>query len=205
LLVDKKHPVLFAGENHMITLFRPGSDAIAISLSCWRCTYSEHGEGWVLVVWNDADASGLGALPPRAIYADNAALGRFVVARFNQYFDGFRDQGYADLDPQPARFSQQGEGSLRHRITCVTDAVTIALAWQEMLDGGLEIFYNTSGPIPYDVSAVICHCAHGSIAVNGQLAAGEVKRIAGETYSSAFLAFSETWAAAAAAAAAKPR
>jgi hypothetical protein len=196
VLIDKKQPVLFAGENHMITLFRPDSADLAISISCWRCTYSEHGEGWALVVRNDASASTLDALPARAIYADNAALGQFIVARFNQYFDGFRDQGYADLAPQAARFTQQGEGSRSHRITCVADGVTIELMWRDMLDGGLEIFYNTSGPIPYDVSAVICHCAHGSIAVNSKQARGEVKRLPGETYSSAFLAFSETWAAA---------
>lgn len=199
MLIDRKQPVLFAGENHMITLFRPHSNSedLAISISCWRCTYSEHGEGWVLVVRNDAAASTLDALPPRAVYADNTALGQFVVARFNQYFDGFRDQGYAELTPQPAQFTQQGHGSRSHRITCLAGGVTIELTWQDMLDANMEIFYNTSGPIPYDVSAVICHCAHGNIAANGRLAAGEVKRIPGETYSSAFLAFSETWAAAA--------
>jgi hypothetical protein len=195
VLIDRKQPVWFAGENHMITLFHPNSEDLAISISCWRCTYSEHGEGWALVVQNDAAASTLNALPARVIYADNAALGRFVVARFNQYFDGFRDQGYADLAPRAARFTQQGHGSRSHHITCVADGVTIELIWRDMLDGSLEIFHNTSGPIPYDVSAVICHCAHGSIGVNGKQARGELKRIPGETYSSAFLAFSETWAA----------
>jgi hypothetical protein len=194
VLIGRKQPVIFAGENHMITLFRPGSERIAISVSCWRCTYSEHGEGWVLVVFNDPSASGLDALLPNVMYADNAALARMVATRFNQYFDGFRDRGYAELDPQAARFSQQGDSARHHRIVCVTDALTVELIWQDMLDAGLEIFYNTSGPIPYDVSAIICHCARGSIVVNGKPAGGEIKRIACETYSSAFLAFSETWA-----------
>jgi hypothetical protein len=196
VLIDRKQPVIFAGENHMITLFRPGSVQIAVSVSCWRCTYSEHGEGWVLVVFNDPSASGLDALPVNVVYADNAALARMVATRFNQYFDGFRDRGYAELDPQAARFSQQGDDGRHHRIVCATDALTVELTWQDMLDAGLEIFYNTSGPIPYDVSAVICHCTRGSIMVNGKSARGEIKRIAGETYSSAFLAFSETWAVA---------
>ncbi len=194
MLIARRQPVIFAGENHMITLYRPGGDdLIAVSVSCWRCTYSEHGEGWALVVWNDVAASGLDALPDRAIYADNIALGRMIASRFNQYFEGFRDRGYAALDPTPAQFLQRGEGHHRHRIVCHAPAITIELIWSEMLDAGLEIFYNTSGPIPYDVSAVICHCEQGSIVANGRPAQGTVKRIAGETYSSAFLAFSETW------------
>jgi hypothetical protein len=132
-------------------------------------------------------------LPQRVIYADNPSLGRMIASRFNQYFEGFRDRGYAALDPMPAQFTQRGEGSRRHRIVCRAQAVTIELLWQEMLDAGLEIFYNTSGPIPYNVSAVICHCARGGITANGAPAQGTVKRIPGETYSSAFLAFSETW------------
>jgi hypothetical protein len=63
-----------------------------------------------------------------------------------------------------------------------------------VFDAALEIFDNTSGPIPYDVSAVICPCADAAITVNGRPLAGEVRRPIGESASSAFLAFSETWA-----------
>lgn len=194
MMTARNDRVLFAGENHMITLFAHDGDAIAISASCWRCTFSEHGEGWVLVLRNAA-ASELDALPERVVYSDNAALARMVVARFNQYFEGFREQSYTALEPVPARFAQRAGGAAAHRITCATDALTVVLDWGETLDSALETFYNTSGPVPYDVSAVICHCARGAIAVNGRPACGEVKRSAGETYSSAFLAFSETWAA----------
>lgn len=195
MMTARHDAVLFAGENHMITLFAPGGEDIAISASCWRCTFSEHGAGWVLVLRNAAAASGLDALPERAVYSDNAVLAGMVVTRFNQYFEGFREQGYAALEPALARFAQRAGGAAAHRITCATDAVTVVLDWGEMLDGALEIFHNTSGPIPYHVSAVICHCAVGAISANGRRARGDVKRVQGETYSSAFLAFSETWAA----------
>ena len=59
----------------------------------------------------------------------------------------------------------------------------------------LEIFDNRSGAEPYDVSAVICPCRRGSIAVDGVPLRGEVRVPSGESASSAFLAFSETWVA----------
>ena len=191
-MIDRKENVVFAGENHMITLFH--GDALAVSMSCWRCTFSDAGEGTVLVVRNEAALSGLHNLPARVVYSDNAALARLVVGLFNQYFEGFRDQGYDALMPAQARFAGQADGRRGHRIACMAEGITIELIWRDMLDAALEIFYNTSGPVAYDVSAVICHCAGGEVRVNGVPAAGAPRRDAGSTYSSAFLAFSETWA-----------
>jgi len=195
-LLATQKPVIFAGENHMITLYQPGTQTATISASCWRCTYSKQGEGFVLFVWHNPVASSLRTLPPDVVYSDNAAMARLVATKFGQYFEGFRGRDVAEREPQPARFVQQAGGQRLHRIACTAADMTIELVWQDVLDAGLEIFYNTSGPLPYDVSAVICHCAQGSILVNGKPAAGEVHRPAGETYSSAFLAFSETWVAA---------
>lgn len=192
MMTDRKENVLFAGENHMITLF--ADEAMSVSMSCWRCTFSDAGEGTVLVARNEAARSGVHDLPARAVYSDNPALAALVVSRFNQYFDGFRDQGYDTLVPQPARFAVVADGRRGHRVACMSAGVTIELVWREMLDAALEIFDNTSGPVAYDVSAVICHCAGGEVQVNGVPAAGEPKRDVDSTYSSAFLAFSETWA-----------
>jgi hypothetical protein len=196
MMTARNENVVFAGENHMITLF--ADEAISVSMSCWRCTFSDAGEGTVLVVRNEAGLSGLRDLPARAVYSDNAALAALVVARFNQYFDGFRDQDYDRLVPQPARFAGVADGRRGQRVACRAEGITIELVWREMLDAALEIFDNTSGPVAYDVSAVICHCAGGEVRVNGMPAAGEPKRDPDSTYSSAFLAFSETWAVAAA-------
>jgi hypothetical protein len=194
MMTGRKPDVLFAGENHMITLFV--EDELAVSMSCWRCTFSDAGEGTVLVVRNEPALSGLHDLPARAVYADNAALARLIADHFNQYFEGFRDLGYSEIAPAQARFAQMANGRRGHRIVCSAEGITIELVWREMMDAALEIFDNTSGPIAYDVSAVICHCAGGEIWVNAASAAGEPKRDPSSTYSSAFLAFSETWAVA---------
>jgi hypothetical protein len=194
-LLTKKRPVIFAGENHLITLYRPGSDAAVAGISCWRCAYSEHGEGFVLALWCDPEAIQMPNLPPTAVYTDNEAMGRMVMKRFNQYFAGFENRRLTEIEPEPARFMQQADGRRLHRITAVTADLSIELLWREVFDAALEIFDNRSGPEPYDVSAVICPCRHGAISVNGLPLRGEVRVPAGESASSAFLAFSETWVA----------
>lgn len=194
-LLEKKRPVIFAGENHLITLYRPGGEDAVAGVSCWRCTYSAHGEGFVLALWCDPAAVGLGGAPPAALYADNAAMGRMVMERFNQHFEGFRGHGFAEREPQPARFTQQAGGGRVHRITCAGADHRIGLVWRGVFDAALEIFDNRSGPEPYDVSAVICPCHHGAILVDGAPLRGDVRVPAGPSASSAFLAFSETWVA----------
>jgi hypothetical protein len=193
--LETKRPVVFAGENHLITLYQPGAEDAVAGISCWRCTYSAHGEGFVLALWCNPAAVGAPGLPPTAVLSDNPAMGRMVMARFNQYFGGFTGRGLADIAPEPARFTQQADGRRLHRITCVAAGMSIELVWREVFDAALEIFDNRSGPEPYDVSAVICPCRGGAILVDGTPLLGEVRVPAGESASSAFLAFSETWVA----------
>ncbi len=132
-------------------------------------------------------------LPPLAIYTDNPSLGRMITERFNQYFDGFRDPGLAALALQSAQFIQYPNGRQSRRIVCTSGMHVIELVWEDIFDAAMELFHNTSGPIAYDVSAVICPCARGIIMVNGVPLPGETRVPAGDSASSAFLAFSETW------------
>lgn len=192
-LLNKRRPVLFAGENHLITLYRPGSDAAMVWTSCWHCTYSADGEGTVLVMRVDQETTNRHDLPPLAIYTDNPSLGRMITERFNQYFDGFRNLGLAALALQSAQFVQYPNGRQSRRIVCTSGMQVIELIWEDIFDAAMELFYNTSGPIAYDVSAVICPCARGIIMVNGVPLPGETRVPAGDSASSAFLAFSETW------------
>jgi hypothetical protein len=110
-LLAQKRPVIFAGENHMITLFAAGSDQAIVSMSCWRCSYSAYGEGFVLFVWSDPPASN--HLAANAIYSDNAALARMVATHFNQYFAGFDQRGFAEqaVSMHASRNRAMGSGS----------------------------------------------------------------------------------------------
>ena len=190
---DPARPVIFTGENPGLSLYRPGTDQPIAAASYWLCSSSPQGEGSALMIWADPQGSGLGDLAPHAIYADNAALARMLNADLNQHFGPFRDRGFADLEPQPARFSQQADGQRQHRIVCTTAATTIELIWQEVLDTYQKMNLTTLGGREFRVSNVISPCARGSISVNGKLAAGEARRQEGLNSSSAFLAFAESW------------
>ncbi len=51
-----KRPVVFAGENPLIMLYRPGGDELVAVASLWHCAYSEQGPGHSLVIWVEPDA-----------------------------------------------------------------------------------------------------------------------------------------------------
>ena len=194
-LLERKRPVEFAGENHMITLYRPGTEEAVAGISCWRCTYSAEGEAFALALWCDPAALGMPDLPVAAVFADNAAMGQMVMTRFNQYQPGYQGRGLADIAPEPARFGQQFDGKRLHRITCAAQGLSIELVWWDVLDAALSYFDSDDGPERFDVTTVICPCRDGTIIVNGTPLHSEVRVPAGESASSAFLAFSETWVA----------
>lgn len=187
-LLEKKRPVWFAGENHLITLYRPKSSERLLTASCWRCTYSPEGTGTVLCLAGDP-------LPGAAIYSDNTALAQLVVTRFNQYFEGFKEHRLTKLATQAASFEQRWPDPDSYQLHCYSGALEVTLSWHHPLETAFEIFHNTSGPVPYDVSAVIRSCRTAQIRYDGTILAGEVHVPDGASASSAFLAFSETWAA----------
>jgi hypothetical protein len=104
----------------MITLYGPGLETPVASISCWRCTYSAHGEGFTLAVWCDPVAIGVPGMPATVVFTDNATMSRSVMSRLNQSFEGYQGRGLAELTPAMARFSQQFGGKRFHRILCAS-------------------------------------------------------------------------------------
>ena len=49
-IVNNERPGVFAGENPLIMLYRPGGDELVAVASLWHCTYSEQGAGNSLVI-----------------------------------------------------------------------------------------------------------------------------------------------------------
>ncbi len=186
-----KRPVVFAGENPLIMLYRPASDQLAAVASLWHCTYSEQGAGHSLVLWVDPAAAEPTGLQPTGIYTDNAALARWVWTTFNRRWEPLQNRGLAETEPQPARFVEQANGRRSHRIVCMAGPTTIELLWQD----GQDAFYTVTYPYEYEVSAVIVPCARASITIDGQPVAGEVRPHADVFQSSAIMAFCETWLA----------
>lgn len=192
-LLKKKQPVLFAGENHLISLYYPQSSKQIISISCWNCSYSDHGIGSTLCVAIDPEYASKMGISNQLVLADNLNLATMIVKHFNQYFEGFN--GFASVSPQKASF-QKTVSTKHYSISCSAAEIKFELIWLEAMKPALEIFLNTSGPISYDVSAVIASCKQAQILINDAAVSGEVHMPDGLSQSSAFLAFSETWAAA---------
>ncbi len=46
-----KRPVVFAGANPLILLYRPGGNDLVAVASLWQCAYAEPGPGHSLVLW----------------------------------------------------------------------------------------------------------------------------------------------------------
>src|SRR3712207_4979259 len=104
-MMAETRPVIFAGENPLLMLHDPETDEPVAVASLWRCTYSEAGVGYALVIWADPEASGLGSLAPTGIYADNAEMAKLVRENFNQHFGPFQNRGIGESAVQPAHFT----------------------------------------------------------------------------------------------------
>ncbi|HET8631012.1 MAG TPA: hypothetical protein VFL91_26630 [Thermomicrobiales bacterium] len=193
MATEHKHPVIFTGENPGLTLHAPGENRAVAAASYWRCTYSEAGEGNALIIWY----AGAGGTPTRAIYADNAALGRFVTDTLTQHFGDFKGHGFADIAPTPARFFQESDSRRYHRVACHADGRIIELVWRDVLDRQQVIgSQRVIGPRSFELATVICPCSAASITVDGRAIPGEVRvrtDDGGRPGSSAFLAFAESW------------
>ena len=183
--------VMITGENPMIVLYRPASDDVVAIASMWTCTYSGAGEGRVLVIWVDPEASGLGDLAPVGIFTDNPELARFIWANFYNDYTPIHGRGIEDAPLRAARFTEQSDGMRLHRVACTSGTTTIELEWRDVV----EVFHALTYPTGYEVSVVAAPCAAGVIIVNGAPAIGEIHRPEGWFKSSACLAFAETWIA----------
>jgi hypothetical protein len=191
-----KQPVIFTGENPGLSLFRPGSGELVAAASYWRCTYSAHGEGNTLMFWLDLAAAGAGSGTLTAIYADNAPMARFVSDTLNQHFGDFQNKGFADTQPEHARFFQESDSRRYHRVVVHAGEHSIELVWRDVRDYQQVIGSEMAlGGRSFELATVICPCAEGSITFDGKPVQGEVRLSErdGRPQSSAFLAFGESW------------
>ena len=188
-----KSPVVFGGENPGLVLYEAGGERIVAAASYWRGTYSPAGEGNVLIIWQ-ADGDGE---PASAIYADNAALGRFVTDTFTQHFANFRDRGFDAIEPAAARFFQESDSRRYHRVACHAGERVIELVWRDVRDRQMMIVSGMPlGGHTFELATIMCPCGEASITIDGRQLAGEVRVATGDggrPRSSAFLAFAESW------------
>lgn len=188
-----KREVVFAGDNPLLMLYRPGTEDVVAVASYWRCSYSAAGTGEALVIWVDPEASGLGAGAPIGIFTDNAEMAGLVWERFNRHFDRLQGRGIEDREIVPARFAIQADGFRLHRVTCAAGTTVIELEWRDALDVFHAVNLTEFAGSRWEVPNSVLPCAGGGIRVDGVEVGGEVHQPEGDYRSSAFLAFAESW------------
>ncbi len=181
--------VLFAGENPLIMLYRPGGKDLVGVASLWHARYTEWGSGHSLLIWTDPVGTGLGEQAPTGIFTDNLPLARGLWDTFNRRWEPLLDHGLAEFPPEPARFSHRRDEAGNVRVDCQRGTSEIELAWYRPRPA----IWTETFPYEYRTTAVILPCEGGSISVDGRTAAGEIRDHDDVFARSACLAYCETW------------
>lgn len=177
--------VVFAGENPLIMLYRPGGDDLVAVASLWSARWTPHGAGTSLLVWV---AEGPGTPAFAAICTDRPELARWLWDTFNRRWEPLLGRGLEEAPPRPATFTETRTQD-EHRVTCRADGLEIELVWREPT----PVVWTETQPYEYDTTAVIVPCLDADIVVDGVPAPGEVRPHDDVFVSSAALAFCETW------------
>ena len=183
--------VVFAGENPLIMLYRPGADDLVAVASLWRARHTELGvAGTSLIIWTDPGPDVPAAPTVAAICTDNPPLARWLWTTFNRRWDPLLGRGLEQAPLRPAQFTET-VSAVEHRLVCRSDDLTVELSWRQLQ----PCVWTDTRPYEYETTAAIVPCLDAEIVVDGRPAHGEVRPHADAFVSSAVLAFSETWLA----------
>jgi len=197
-------PIVFAGtvewsgENPGISLKERPDGPFVAQASFFRVVLSPHGRGHALVLLQSPQDRNPPAERGNFCLHDNEALARYLIADFVSHFGPFK--GQAGLD-----------GLVYRRLDSVEAAGDPSSSYSETVKAGdLNVRLTWSGlgepfcfALPPDKSATGRHhmpslfvgSEDATVTVNGRTLPGKPvpREIAGQTITTAMLAFSETW------------
>ena len=197
-------PILFpglvewSGENPGISLTTDPGGGFTTLASFFRVVLSPHGRGHALVLLRSPDEADPPAARENLCLHDNEPLARWLVAEFVAHFGSFRGlPGLAGLRyRQLDSVAASGDPASTYAETVRAAGLTVTLEWSGL---GAPFCF----ALPPDKSATGRHhmpslfvgCERASVTVNGQPLPGAPvpREIAGQSISTAMLAFSETW------------
>jgi hypothetical protein len=187
--------VEWSGENPGISLKETPDGPFVALASFFRVVLSPHGRGHALMLMQspqDAGAAG------NVCLHDNEKLARYLVSDFVSHFGawkglpGLRGLNYRALDSVEA----SGDPASTYHETVKAGDMTAQLTWSGL---GKPFCF----ALPPDKSATGVHsmpslfvpCQSASVTVNGKALPGKpaARELAGHKFSTAMLAFSETW------------
>jgi hypothetical protein len=187
--------VEWSGENPGISLKEQPDGPFVALASFFRVVLSPHGRGHALVLMQ---APQDGAAPTNFVLHDNEKLARYLVSDFVAHFGawkglpGLQGLAYRRLDSAEA----SGDPASSYHETVKAGDTTVRLTWSGL---GKPFCF----ALPPDKSATGRHtmpslfvpCTDATISVNGKTLPGKPvpREMAGHSFSTAMLAFSETW------------
>lgn len=189
----------WSGENPGIYL-RDVDDGPWVTLGVFfRVVLSPHGRGHAMLVLDEPD-TGKGWPDVRNfIVTENEELTRYLIRDYVSGFPSFRDKpgleamSYVPLDTVACDGDPQSE----YTETVTAADLTARMTWSDTMEPmAVEVTPENSATGKHDMYSLFFEASAAKIEVNGDRLSGNVstRQFFGKTMSTAFLAFSETWA-----------
>ena len=181
--------LILIGENPFIRLSHVPGEPLTTDASLWTITYSPKGAGHALFIKSELTDN------QWRIYSDNPAM----VSWLQTTVQGMLNPETASnhITVIEAMFSQQGDlpGSWTQKVHSGADEIT--LTWSNLI-APLLMAHDQPTQLPerkYGVSVVMIPALEAELTLNGQKASGQVWpcKYDGQPFSTASLAFSESW------------
>jgi len=189
--------VEWSGENPGIYL-RENETAPWLTLSVFfRVVLSPHGRGVGAIVLG-SPREAVGVAGNNLCISDNEPLMRYLVSDFVSKFMSFRGMaGLGAMSHIPLAKSETYARAKDYYVETLSGAGTnVELRWEELTDPiAADVLAPQSATGAHQMYSVFQGAKRGMISVNGKKLAGQatLRDFMGRKFSTAFLAFSETW------------
>ena len=177
------------GENPFIRLSAAPGEPFTTDASLWTVTYSPRGAGHALFIRSELTDG------QWRIYADNTAMVRWLQTTVQGMLNPETASGHIAV--AEATFSRRGDvqGSWNQRVRSGVDE--ISLTWSRLIEP-LLMAHEQPAELPerkYGASVVMIPALQAGVTLNGRRASGAAWpcRYDGRPFSTAALAFSESW------------
>ena len=187
--------VEWSGENPGISLKETPDGPFVALASFFRVVLSPHGRGHALVLLESPHVVGA---PGNVCLTDNEKLARYLVSDFVSHFGawkglpGLQGLSYRKLDSVAA----SGDPASSYSETVKAGDTTAMLTWSGL---GTPFCFarppDKSATGKHSMPSLFVPCQNATITVNGKVLPGKPapREMAGHKFSTAMLAFSETW------------
>jgi hypothetical protein len=187
--------VEWSGENPGISLKATPDGPFVALASFFRVVLSPHGRGHALVLMQAPQDANAGT---NYCLHDNEKLARYLVSDFVSHFGAWKNlPGWKSLTYRPLdSVAASGDPASTYHETVRAGDLTVQLTWSGL--GAPFCFAlppEKSATGKHSMPSLFVPCRDASITVNGKALPGKPvpREMAGHTFTTAMLAFSETW------------